>query len=162
MTTHTPHTRTKGHRNAPVASAPAKLCAVCKVEPFKYKCPTCKAPYCSLVCYKTHRETPCAPSSPTPELSTPATTTAAKSNINVEDDETKLSDEQLAGLEHSDHVRMLVTSTELQRILTELDGTQNPQKAYEAALQNSEVFREFVDRALEAVGRAPEGVDGAP
>lgn len=39
----------------------AKLCQVCTTTESKYKCPTCRAPYCSAACYKAHKETPCAP-----------------------------------------------------------------------------------------------------
>ncbi|CAH2048663.1 unnamed protein product, partial [Iphiclides podalirius] len=31
---------------------------------YKYKCPTCRQPYCSVACYKIHKENPCA--APTP------------------------------------------------------------------------------------------------
>ncbi|RYO72867.1 hypothetical protein AA0113_g593 [Alternaria arborescens] len=33
------------------------LCGVCNAEPKKYKCPTCALPYCSLLCFKTHKTT---------------------------------------------------------------------------------------------------------
>ena len=36
-------------------------CAVCQERDHKYKCPTCRILYCSVACYKKHRETPCAP-----------------------------------------------------------------------------------------------------
>nr|CAG4650647.1 EOG090X0JQ4 [Sida crystallina] len=34
-------------------------CEICSNNPFKYKCPTCLIKYCSLVCYKLHKENPC-------------------------------------------------------------------------------------------------------
>ena len=34
----------------------SKICQVCKVDVKKYKCPTCKIVYCSLKCYKQHKE----------------------------------------------------------------------------------------------------------
>ncbi|GJP52320.1 hypothetical protein CLOM_g11445 [Closterium sp. NIES-68] len=36
-------------------------CAVCRSQAAKYKCPTCLAPYCSVACCRTHKETPCQP-----------------------------------------------------------------------------------------------------
>jgi hypothetical protein len=39
----------------------AKLCEVCASCESKYKCPGCRLPYCSAVCYKKHKETPCTP-----------------------------------------------------------------------------------------------------
>ncbi|XP_050205531.1 uncharacterized protein LOC126655395 isoform X2 [Mercurialis annua] len=37
-----------------------KQCEVCKEAQSKYKCPACLVPYCSLGCFKKHKETPCA------------------------------------------------------------------------------------------------------
>ena len=37
-------------------SKPADTCSVCSGEP-KYKCPTCRAFYCSVACCRTHKET---------------------------------------------------------------------------------------------------------
>ncbi|KAK6940569.1 Zinc finger, HIT-type, partial [Dillenia turbinata] len=37
-----------------------KICEVCKDAQSKYKCPSCLVPYCSLVCFKKHKEIPCA------------------------------------------------------------------------------------------------------
>ncbi|KAH9623215.1 hypothetical protein KSS87_006217 [Heliosperma pusillum] len=36
-----------------------QLCLVCSEAKSKYKCPTCVIPYCSLACFKKHKETPC-------------------------------------------------------------------------------------------------------
>uniref|UniRef100_A0A7N0TP89 HIT-type domain-containing protein n=2 Tax=Kalanchoe fedtschenkoi TaxID=63787 RepID=A0A7N0TP89_KALFE len=37
-----------------------RQCQVCNNAPSKYKCPSCIIPYCSLSCYKKHKETPCS------------------------------------------------------------------------------------------------------
>ncbi|KAG7987713.1 hypothetical protein I3843_03G148300 [Carya illinoinensis] len=37
-----------------------RQCRVCKEAQSKYKCPSCLAPYCSVVCFKKHKEIPCA------------------------------------------------------------------------------------------------------
>lgn len=36
-----------------------RQCQVCNEAQSKYKCPSCLVPYCSLVCYKKHKEIPC-------------------------------------------------------------------------------------------------------
>jgi len=37
-------------------------CLVCGIAgPSKYKCPTCRAHYCSVPCYRSHKEEPCFP-----------------------------------------------------------------------------------------------------
>ncbi|CAI9768702.1 unnamed protein product [Fraxinus pennsylvanica] len=37
-----------------------KKCGVCDEAQSKYKCPTCLIPYCSLICFKKHKEIPCS------------------------------------------------------------------------------------------------------
>ncbi|KAJ6687147.1 ZINC FINGER HIT DOMAIN-CONTAINING PROTEIN 3 [Salix purpurea] len=39
---------------------PKHKCQVCNEAESKYKCPSCRVPYCSLVCFNKHKETPCA------------------------------------------------------------------------------------------------------
>ncbi|XP_010451144.2 PREDICTED: zinc finger HIT domain-containing protein 3 [Camelina sativa] len=43
----------------------AQTCEICKKVVSKYKCPSCILPYCSLACFKIHKETPCAKPSST-------------------------------------------------------------------------------------------------
>ncbi|KAI8867297.1 hypothetical protein GQ42DRAFT_57783 [Ramicandelaber brevisporus] len=38
-----------------------KLCGQCKQEAAKYKCPACVTPYCSLACFKLHKQDSCQP-----------------------------------------------------------------------------------------------------
>ncbi|ORZ41112.1 hypothetical protein BCR44DRAFT_1377030, partial [Catenaria anguillulae PL171] len=38
-------------------------CTVCNDKPAKYRCITCRAPYCSLLCNNNHKKTPCTPNS---------------------------------------------------------------------------------------------------
>ncbi|KAF1939166.1 hypothetical protein EJ02DRAFT_352960 [Clathrospora elynae] len=44
------------------------LCGICNAQPKKYKCPTCALPYCSLLCFKSHKTTHPDPTS-TPSTS---------------------------------------------------------------------------------------------
>ncbi|XP_020873902.1 zinc finger HIT domain-containing protein 3 isoform X6 [Arabidopsis lyrata subsp. lyrata] len=51
----------------------APTCDICKKLVSKYKCPSCLVPYCSLGCFKIHKETPCAkPSGPSSTVDKPA------------------------------------------------------------------------------------------
>jgi hypothetical protein len=36
-----------------------RKCGVCETNPSKYKCPSCRLSYCSVACYKKHKEIPC-------------------------------------------------------------------------------------------------------
>ena len=59
-------------------------CAVCQEREHKYKCPTCRILYCSVACYKKHRETPCAPPPASP---LPAKAPASLWDTEFDDDE---------------------------------------------------------------------------
>ncbi|XVF32264.1 hypothetical protein REPUB_Repub17cG0066900 [Reevesia pubescens] len=48
---------------------PSRQCQVCNQAQSKYKCPSCLVPYCSLACFKTHKETPCTKPESTKEKS---------------------------------------------------------------------------------------------
>ncbi|KAG4982028.1 hypothetical protein JHK87_026777 [Glycine soja] len=41
-----------------------RQCQVCNEAQSKYKCPSCYLPYCSLVCFKKHKELPCVKPQP--------------------------------------------------------------------------------------------------
>ncbi|KAL4584715.1 hypothetical protein LXL04_009323 [Taraxacum kok-saghyz] len=49
---------------------PKKGCKVCEKAESKYKCPACFVPYCSLICFKKHKETPCDKPVHVPEIDT--------------------------------------------------------------------------------------------
>ncbi|KAK3165862.1 hypothetical protein QOZ80_1AG0038690 [Eleusine coracana subsp. coracana] len=43
-------------------------CSVCNEAPSKYKCPSCRTPYCSVTCFKNHKEKSCQKISPQEEI----------------------------------------------------------------------------------------------
>ncbi|KAL4573845.1 hypothetical protein LXL04_020665 [Taraxacum kok-saghyz] len=49
---------------------PKKGCKVCEKAESKYKCTACFVPYCSLICFKKHKETPCDKPVHVPEIDT--------------------------------------------------------------------------------------------
>ncbi|XP_062225022.1 uncharacterized protein LOC133923771 isoform X2 [Phragmites australis] len=44
-------------------------CGVCKEAASKYKCPSCRTPYCSVTCFKNHKEESCQKTLPQEEIS---------------------------------------------------------------------------------------------
>ncbi|XP_039043768.1 zinc finger HIT domain-containing protein 3-like isoform X2 [Hibiscus syriacus] len=56
---------------------PSRQCEVCNQAKSKYKCPSCLVPYCSMPCFKTHKETPCVKPESTQDKS-------GTSNVNSE------------------------------------------------------------------------------
>ncbi|KAL1411174.1 hypothetical protein Q8F55_002124 [Vanrija albida] len=60
-------------------AATAKVCEVCEVQTSKYRCSACPVRYCSVACYKTHKDGACIASSagasaPAPSLEPDAST----------------------------------------------------------------------------------------
>ncbi|KAM3333485.1 hypothetical protein ACQJBY_028530 [Aegilops geniculata] len=47
-------------------------CDVCKEAPSKYKCPTCRTPYCSVICFKKHKVEFCQKIVPQEETNKPS------------------------------------------------------------------------------------------
>ncbi|EGZ13279.1 hypothetical protein PHYSODRAFT_354965 [Phytophthora sojae] len=134
----------------------AQLCAVCETAEAKYKCPTCRAPYCSLVCCKKHKETPCEPA-PAPEkpqeppTATPATGSASAVEKQEEEDGTeKLTDEQMSVLKTSAGVKEMLANPAIMQALTQIDSTQDKMKTLEKALLDP-AFAKFMYQALDEV-----------
>ncbi|KAG6614384.1 putative MYND Zn-finger protein/hormone receptor interactor [Phytophthora cinnamomi] len=134
-----------------------QLCAVCETAEAKYKCPTCRAPYCSLVCCKKHKETPCE-SAPVPEKPqespTPASAPASATAMDVEEEDANLAenltDEQLGVLRTSAGVKEMLANPAITQALTQIDSSQDKMKTLEKALLDP-TFAKFMYQALDEV-----------
>ncbi|ORY37960.1 hypothetical protein BCR33DRAFT_441965 [Rhizoclosmatium globosum] len=81
------------------------ICPICNLLPSKYKCPECYTPYCSVPCYKHHREQTCElgkhtdpKAKPNPNQHNSNTKPSSTQQLNPDESEQKLSDEQLKKL----------------------------------------------------------------
>ncbi|KND01953.1 uncharacterized protein SPPG_02461 [Spizellomyces punctatus DAOM BR117] len=130
-------------------------CQVCKEQAAKYKCSTCILPYCSLACYKKHKETPCSP--PISEES-PKEKPVSAPLKDMDEEGSLLTDEQLGRLGASKDISDILSNVDLQKILKELDSAQDPEKALDQAMEQIPIFREFAEKAIETVAgpRTPE------
>jgi hypothetical protein len=153
----------------------AQLCAVCEATEAKYKCPTCRAPYCSLVCCKKHKETPCEPppaSEKPQEPAQPAAAPASAMEVN-EDAGERLTDEQMGVLTTSVDVKEMLANPAIRETLTQvrardrstsgwlgwtlmvllagqIDSSQDKMKTLEKALLDP-AFAKFMYQALDEV-----------
>lgn len=60
------------HHPSQAPPPPTPTCAHCSEQNPKYKCPKCRAPYCSIVCCRTHKEKGCREATekkPSPKIS---------------------------------------------------------------------------------------------
>uniref|UniRef100_A0A1Q3F5C2 Zinc finger HIT domain-containing protein 3 n=1 Tax=Culex tarsalis TaxID=7177 RepID=A0A1Q3F5C2_CULTA len=123
-------------------------CAICNENQKKYKCKTCKVPYCSLTCYKTHQETPCEapPKTDHPKIQEdrqPQKTFLYTTVDTVDPD-------KLEQLRHSDPLKNLLYNPHLRRLLQEIDSAPDAMKAVRVAMMEP-LFVEFADECLRVV-----------
>ncbi|XP_075167080.1 zinc finger HIT domain-containing protein 3 [Haematobia irritans] len=134
------------------------VCIVCQEETNKYKCPKCLGPYCSLKCYKGHKDSPeCVDKVKEKD-------THESDNQDEEDEPTihepfKTEDtvpkEKLQMLGDSMHLKNLLYNPHLRNLLTEIDTAPSAWKAIRAAMQEP-LFLEFADECLKIVEPATE------
>ncbi|CAK1551181.1 unnamed protein product [Leptosia nina] len=120
-------------------------CIQCGETP-KYKCPTCRQPYCSVLCCKLHKEKPCAPPQHDVENDLPNSST---SNYEFPTEDT-VPIEKLNLLEQSKDVKTCLENPHLRQILMELDKSPHPDELMKKYMQEP-IFTEFVDACLNIV-----------
>ncbi|KAK1560340.1 hypothetical protein Q3G72_025506 [Acer saccharum] len=100
---------------------PARQCQVCNEAQSKYKCPSCLSPYCSLLCFKKHKETPCAKpqekeKSIVPEL-------PVGKPLAADEPSEVLQKVQLESIASSSEIRDALKDESLQKLILEIDGS---------------------------------------
>ncbi|XP_060084739.1 zinc finger HIT domain-containing protein 3-like [Ylistrum balloti] len=137
-------------------------CQVCREETSKYKCPQCTIQYCSVGCFKNHKETKCVSSQmvTTDSITTPTTQNSQRNKeINIifepEDDEEATEDtlslQQLQELGECPDLHQMLENPYLRDMMTSLTRADNPRTAMDKAMQKP-IFTEFVDQCLNIIG----------
>lgn len=135
-------------------------CNECGKEEVKYKCPTCRAPYCSAACCKDHQAFHKKSSDITTDF---VVDTTPNSNANIEnlceDDRlaldgisptNKLSKEDLSKLDNSDKLKQLLSNPHLRDYLSYINSLEYPRGFMKIAMQEP-IFVEFADACLNAI-----------
>ncbi|XP_021185441.3 zinc finger HIT domain-containing protein 3 [Helicoverpa armigera] len=112
----------------------------------KYKCPVCRQPYCSVPCYKTHKQTPCTP----PDPPTPANESDDKEIEYDYPTEDTVPVEKLKLLEQSTELKKCLENPHVREILELLDKSPHPDEMMKEYMQEP-IFTEFVDACLKVV-----------
>mmetsp|Transcript_15554 Transcript_15554/g.24177 ORF Transcript_15554/g.24177 Transcript_15554/m.24177 type:complete len:254 (+) Transcript_15554:119-880(+) len=154
-------------------------CSVCHTEIGKYKCPKCRAPYCSVACCKSHREScTCVPIENDPKSADAAPTAQIKSKYadyilpasevaekmkrrkslasrgaEEEEEEWRLTPNMLSRLDENDWLRNEVSSDGgLRQIIVDIDCASDREKALNEAKVKYPRFAEFVEKMLHCAG----------
>uniref|UniRef100_A0A8C6M8U4 Zinc finger HIT domain-containing protein 3 n=1 Tax=Nothobranchius furzeri TaxID=105023 RepID=A0A8C6M8U4_NOTFU len=110
-----------------------QLCNVCCEQTPKYRCPTCEIRYCSLGCYKKHKEA-----------------CGVEDLLHEDDIIDKVPLQRLQLLGQSNELRDLLCNPHLRQLLRSVDGAQRKDEAMKAAMQEP-LFVEFSDQCLKLV-----------
>ncbi|XP_038670050.1 zinc finger HIT domain-containing protein 3 isoform X2 [Scyliorhinus canicula] len=146
-----------------------KICGVCEEQPPKYRCPRCELRYCSVGCYKIHKDG-CKPQE-SGSVSTiselyPALKEVIQQDANghhfpddiydddeEDDDEEEESDrvslEKLRLLE-SKELKSLLCNPHLKQLLLTVDKAEDKESIMKTAMQEP-IFVEFADQCLHIV-----------
>ncbi|KAF5458274.1 hypothetical protein F2P56_022312 [Juglans regia] len=124
-----------------------RLCEICNETQSKYKCPACLVPYCSVVCFKKHKEIPCAKPVPSEEKSTADPESHLERTLNVEEPGNVLQKLQLEAIASSSEIRDALKDENLQKIIRNIDGSPDAENELDKAME-VEVFRIFTDKIL--------------
>ncbi|KAI7983277.1 Zinc finger HIT domain-containing protein 3 [Camellia lanceoleosa] len=130
-----------------------RKCQVCDEAQSKYKCPTCLIPYCSVVCFKKHKEVPCVK----PESSSEAKLTSPSGPIlhversyHVDEPSVVLQQLQLESIASSSEIRDALKDKELQKLIYSIDCSADAENELNKAME-VEAFRIFSDKILSTI-----------
>ncbi|CAH8322377.1 unnamed protein product [Eruca vesicaria subsp. sativa] len=150
-------------------------CEICEKVVSKYKCPSCLVPYCSLGCFKKHKETPCAkpssaeekPVSPAKEVSKDVVVNtehkASASSIakevpvarpiTVEEEKYVVEKTQLEAIASSSEIREALKDEALQKLIFNIDNSSNPLQELDEAM-GVEAFRVLTEKILSNISKS--------
>eukprot|EP00483_Globobulimina_turgida_P009012 UN09030 len=125
------------------------LCGVCKINESKYKCPNCRVTrYCSVACYKKHKENK-------QQCIKPIKTLKYDKNEPVSVTGYTVSQKQFQLLENDDKLKEKLMNRRLRQIIESIDDSRRPQNRLETLMKNDKDFAEFVDCMLKVIGFRP-------
>ncbi|KAG0478914.1 hypothetical protein HPP92_013633 [Vanilla planifolia] len=108
-----------------------RQCEVCQDRLYKYKCPSCLMPYCSLECFKRHKENCCSMSS-SPQEETISLMLPNRSFV-VDETSWILGSEQLKCIAESISIQDALKDKELQKLIQKIDSSSEPEEELDKA-----------------------------
>ncbi|KAJ0251610.1 HIT-type Zinc finger family protein [Hirschfeldia incana] len=160
----------------------APTCEICEKVVSKYKCPSCLVPYCSLGCFKKHKESPCAnkPSSAAEEkpasaakevpletkdvvlktedkasASSTAKEVPVARPITVEEEKYVVDKSQLEAIASSSEIREALKDESLQKLISSIDSSSNSLRELDEAM-GVEAFRLLTEKILSNISKSSD------
>ncbi|XP_029160978.1 zinc finger HIT domain-containing protein 3 [Nylanderia fulva] len=123
-----------------------KKCCICEKEGAPYKCPTCKEPYCSVMCCKEHKNHNCEPLK-LPEKSEEERKYEREYKFPTED---TVPVEKLQQLQNSTELKEFLKHPDLRNAMKAVLNNPNPTGAIASAMKLP-LFVEMADACLKIV-----------
>ena len=133
------------------------LCSVCSKAEKKYCCPKCAVLYCSLSCFKLHKDSDTCSSSSSEKQQEQESPDGERTLVNPSHGdyhyatEDTVPQDKLQQLGSSSQLRQVLTNPHLREFLTTLDRSEEKGRLMRKAMREP-LFVEFVDACLEAIG----------
>ncbi|KAL2323363.1 hypothetical protein Fmac_027742 [Flemingia macrophylla] len=127
-----------------------RQCQVCNESQSKYKCPSCYLPYCSLLCFKKHKEFPCVKPQPTEAKTTAVSESIVEKPLVVNEPRQVLPKFQLEAIASSSEIRDALNDKALQELICRIDCSSNAENELDKALAD-EAFCLFTDKILSTI-----------
>ncbi|XP_006364547.1 zinc finger HIT domain-containing protein 3 [Solanum tuberosum] len=135
----------------------SKKCQVCDEAQSKYKCPSCFIPFCSLVCFKKHKEIPCGKPESEPESEPvseeklpPAPALRVEKPIYVDEPGEAVNQSQLESIASSSEILEAIRNKELQKLIYNLDSSLDAENELDKAMEKEE-FRIISEKILSII-----------
>ncbi|KAK4756560.1 hypothetical protein SAY87_006687 [Trapa incisa] len=129
-----------------------RQCQVCTEALSKYKCPSCYIPYCSLACFKRHKETPCIKITIPMENPMIGQEEFTRRTLSVEDPSEIIQHAQLKSVAASNEIRDALMDEDLQRLIFKIDSSEDAESELDKAMEG-DTFRIFADKVLSTIDR---------
>ncbi|XP_061189879.1 zinc finger HIT domain-containing protein 3-like [Saccostrea echinata] len=142
-------------------------CEVCQTNVSKYKCPKCIIKYCSVSCFKLHKESVCKPMLTQSQNKEPRVTAESKTvpkkipDLDLEETDDRVSPETLQCLRENPDLLLSLENPHLRTLMTDLVTSPLPSQDMEKVMKEP-IFLEFADQCLKVVDnnhqtKSPEG-----
>ncbi|KAG0477229.1 hypothetical protein HPP92_014070 [Vanilla planifolia] len=132
-----------------------RQCEVCQDRLYKYKCPSCLMPYCSLECFKRHKENCCSMSS-SPQEETISLMLPNRSFV-VDETSWILGSEQLKCIAESIGIQDALKDKELQKLIQKIDSSSEPEEELDKAKER-DGFLQFTEKILSIISSKEQGL----
>lgn len=138
-----------------MASKEKQVCEICKNQISKYKCPKCVIKYCSVSCFKSHKENDCHQKlSKTDNTIINATESQELltniPDLGIEETEDRVLPETFQCLRENPDLLVTLENPHLRSLMTNLVSSPSPAEDMERAMKEP-IFLEFADQCLKVV-----------